>query len=145
MAASIFAADFDHHRAFLDHAAELAGAEDGFVTTSGWSANVGLIEAISGPKRPIYIDRYAHASIWGGRSSRAASPGFSLTIARTSPDPSLTNTALGCLSSTTTGVGDRGEALRRDRHSDHAAWELVAPDPSSTSSRGVAGDAPVHA
>jgi len=33
---------------------------------SGWAANVGLIQSIAPPRRPVYIDAAAHASLWAG-------------------------------------------------------------------------------
>jgi len=42
------------------------GAEDGLITQSGWSANVGLLQTIAGPGVPVYLDMQAHASLWEG-------------------------------------------------------------------------------
>lgn len=36
------------------------------LTTAGWAANGGLVEAITPPERPVYIDREAHASLYDG-------------------------------------------------------------------------------
>lgn len=36
------------------------------LTTAGWTANVGLLEAIATPDRPVYMDRDAHASLYDG-------------------------------------------------------------------------------
>jgi CAI-1 autoinducer synthase len=36
------------------------------ITTAGWTANVGLIEAIVVPQMPVYIDAEAHASLVDG-------------------------------------------------------------------------------
>lgn len=41
-------------------------APDTLVTASGWTANVGLLEAITAPSRPVYIDRQAHPSLYDG-------------------------------------------------------------------------------
>ncbi|MEO6917684.1 MAG: alpha-hydroxyketone-type quorum-sensing autoinducer synthase [Collimonas sp.] len=46
--------------------ADFMGAEDGLVTQSGWSANVGLLQTIAGPGVPVYLDMQAHASLWEG-------------------------------------------------------------------------------
>jgi CAI-1 autoinducer synthase len=35
-------------------------------TTAGWTANVGLIEAVAAPDMPIYVDAEAHASLLDG-------------------------------------------------------------------------------
>lgn len=39
---------------------------DIILTTAGWTANVGLIEAITGSDMPVYIDAEAHASMVDG-------------------------------------------------------------------------------
>ena len=57
------AAEHDALRALICDSME---AEDAILTTSGWTANVGLLEAIAKEGTPIYIDRKAHASIWDG-------------------------------------------------------------------------------
>lgn len=36
------------------------------LTTAGWPANVGLIEAITPRGMPVYVDAKAHASLWDG-------------------------------------------------------------------------------
>ncbi|NMM11394.1 MAG: quorum-sensing autoinducer synthase [Polaromonas sp.] len=48
------------------------GKEDGFVCQSGYSANVGLLQAIADEKTPVYLDTLAHTSLWEGvRAARA--------------------------------------------------------------------------
>ncbi|MFF0739728.1 alpha-hydroxyketone-type quorum-sensing autoinducer synthase [Streptomyces sp. NPDC004111] len=39
---------------------------------SGWTANVGLIQAICRPGAPVYIDELAHASLWEGIAAARA-------------------------------------------------------------------------
>lgn len=56
----------DEHDRFRSLVARTMGCEDVILTTSGWTANVGLIEAIALRGAPVYIDRKAHASIWDG-------------------------------------------------------------------------------
>lgn len=51
---------------FRSRIAECMQAEDALLTTSGWAANVGLLEAIAPVLRPIYIDNHAHASLYDG-------------------------------------------------------------------------------
>lgn len=46
--------------------AAFMGAEDGILSQSGWSANVGLMQAICAPGVPVYLDMMAHASLWEG-------------------------------------------------------------------------------
>jgi predicted RND superfamily exporter protein/7-keto-8-aminopelargonate synthetase-like enzyme len=55
----------------LEHQmAEFIGAESTVLCQSGWSANVGLIQALADASTPVYLDFYAHASFWEG--ARAA-------------------------------------------------------------------------
>ncbi|MEO0499258.1 MAG: aminotransferase class I/II-fold pyridoxal phosphate-dependent enzyme [Pseudomonadota bacterium] len=56
----------DAHRVFERRVARMMGAEDAVMTTSGYSANVGLIEAFAVPGHPVYLDQRAHASLWAG-------------------------------------------------------------------------------
>ncbi len=46
--------------------ADWMGAESAVLCQSGFAANEGLIQAIAGPDTPIYIDMFAHASVWQG-------------------------------------------------------------------------------
>jgi CAI-1 autoinducer synthase len=49
------------------------GGGDVVLTTAGWTANVGLIEAIAKPETPVYLDTEAHASLDDGiRMAHAA-------------------------------------------------------------------------
>ncbi|NML85144.1 alpha-hydroxyketone-type quorum-sensing autoinducer synthase [Polaromonas sp.] len=53
------------------------GKEDGFVCQSGYSANVGLLQAIADEKTPVYVDSLAHTSLWEGvRAARAPAHAF---------------------------------------------------------------------
>ncbi|CDS53541.1 8-amino-7-oxononanoate synthase [Polaromonas sp. CG9_12] len=53
------------------------GKEDGFVCQSGYSANVGLLQAIADEQTPVYLDSLAHASLWeGARAARAPAHAF---------------------------------------------------------------------
>lgn len=65
------ACEHDNLRATI---ADSMRAEDVILTTAGWTANVGLLEAIAKPGMPIYIDRKAHASIWDGAQLSAGQP-----------------------------------------------------------------------
>ncbi|WP_211463377.1 alpha-hydroxyketone-type quorum-sensing autoinducer synthase [Collimonas silvisoli] len=49
-------------------------SEDGLITQSGWSGNVGLMQSIAGPGVPVYLDMQAHASLWEGVHSGQARP-----------------------------------------------------------------------
>ncbi|AIY39297.1 8-amino-7-oxononanoate synthase [Collimonas arenae] len=52
--------------------ANFMGSEDGLITQSGWSANVGLMQSIAEPGVPVYLDMQAHASLWEGVNSGQA-------------------------------------------------------------------------
>jgi CAI-1 autoinducer synthase len=54
--------------------AAFMGSQDGLLTQSGWSANVGLLQCIAGPGVPVYLDMMAHASFWEGVHSGEARP-----------------------------------------------------------------------
>ncbi len=41
---------------------------------SGWCANIGLIQALAKPHVPVYIDYYAHMSLWEGALCANAKP-----------------------------------------------------------------------
>jgi len=73
------ACEHDHLRALI---ADSMKAEDVILTTSGWTANVGLLEAIAKEGTPIYIDRKAHASIWDGAQLSA---GRSIMVGHNDP------------------------------------------------------------
>jgi CAI-1 autoinducer synthase len=62
----------DSLRAFEERMARLTLADDGVVCSSGYTANVGLIQAMSGPNIPVYLDMKAHMSLWEGVSSAKA-------------------------------------------------------------------------
>jgi len=52
--------------------AAAAHAEDAIVTQSGWCANTGLLHAVASPETPVYIDMFAHMSLWEGVKSAGA-------------------------------------------------------------------------
>lgn len=62
----------DALRAFEERMAHLMQAEDAVVCSSGYTANVGLIQAMASPKTPIYLDMKAHMSLWEGVASARA-------------------------------------------------------------------------
>ncbi len=70
---------WSYHRAdpikeFELRLANLMGAQDAVLTTSGYTANVGLIQSIARPEIPIYMDMKAHMSLWQGAVSALARP-----------------------------------------------------------------------
>lgn len=46
--------------------------EDVVLCQSGYAANVGLLQSITAPGVPVYIDMFAHASLWEGARSAEA-------------------------------------------------------------------------
>ncbi len=57
--------------------ASWVGKDDGFICQSGYSANVGLLQAIADAQTPVYLDTLAHASLWeGAHAARAPSIAF---------------------------------------------------------------------
>lgn len=57
--------------------ADWVGKEDGFVCQSGYSANVGLLQSIADATTPVYIDSFAHTSLWeGAHAARAPAHAF---------------------------------------------------------------------
>lgn len=48
------------------------GMPEAILSQSGYAANVGLLQAISGQGTPVYIDMHAHASLWEGIQSAGA-------------------------------------------------------------------------
>lgn len=64
-------------RALETALAAWVGKDDGFICQSGYSANVGLLQAIADADTPIYLDTLAHASLWeGAHAARAPSFAF---------------------------------------------------------------------
>ncbi|HET7314076.1 alpha-hydroxyketone-type quorum-sensing autoinducer synthase [Salinisphaera sp.] len=51
---------------FEKRMADWMAMESTLVCQSGYAANVGLIQAIGGADKPVYIDMMAHASLWQG-------------------------------------------------------------------------------
>lgn len=53
------------------------GKDDGFICQSGYTANVGLLQAIADAQTPVYLDALAHASLWeGAHAARAPAYAF---------------------------------------------------------------------
>lgn len=53
------------------------GKEDGMLCTSGYTANIGLLQAIADPQTPVYLDTLAHMSLWeGAHAARAPAHPF---------------------------------------------------------------------
>ncbi len=68
---SVFGGASREHDEFIDLLRQSLQAGEVILTTAGWTANVGLIEAIAKPEMPVYMDVEAHASLGDGiRQSR---------------------------------------------------------------------------
>ena len=66
VASLVFGADSGEHGKLGGKLRESLKTGDVILTTSGWCANVGLLEAVAPADIPIYIDKEAHASLWAG-------------------------------------------------------------------------------
>ncbi len=52
--------------------ARWVGKEDALICQSGYSANVGLLQAVADAQTPVYLDGQAHASLWEGAHAARA-------------------------------------------------------------------------
>ena len=59
-------------REFEQRLAHFLQAEDGVLCQSGYSANTGLLQSIANEDTPVYIDMFAHMSLWEGVQSAGA-------------------------------------------------------------------------
>ncbi len=57
---------------FEKEMAEYFGYESSILCQSGWAANVGLLQAIAEKDVPVYIDFFAHMSLWEGIKTAGA-------------------------------------------------------------------------
>jgi CAI-1 autoinducer synthase len=62
----------DQHRSFERRIARLMRAEDAVLCMSGYCANTGLLQAITAPETPVFLDIRAHASLWEGVAAARA-------------------------------------------------------------------------
>ncbi|MEZ8257271.1 MULTISPECIES: alpha-hydroxyketone-type quorum-sensing autoinducer synthase [Vibrio] len=63
---AIFLQDEQSKPAFETDLANFMGMESCLLSQSGWSANIGLLQTICPPNMPVYIDFFAHMSLWEG-------------------------------------------------------------------------------
>jgi uncharacterized protein len=74
---AVFLNDSSLQRQFEREMASFLGAEATVLCQSGWSANTGLVQALVDERTPVYLDQYAHASLWdGARMARAKARPF---------------------------------------------------------------------
>ena len=71
---SVFLFGETPQRALERALAQAAQAEDAMVTQSGWCANTGLIQSIANAETPVYLDMFAHMSLWEGVHAAGATP-----------------------------------------------------------------------
>ncbi len=57
---------------FEQRLAKFMDAERGILCQSGYAANTGLIQAIADEQTPVYLDMFAHMSLWEGARSAGA-------------------------------------------------------------------------
>ncbi|MCW4439504.1 alpha-hydroxyketone-type quorum-sensing autoinducer synthase [Vibrio splendidus] len=63
---AIFLQDDQSKPAFETELASYVGMESCLLSQSGWAANIGLLQTICPPSKPVYIDFFAHMSLWEG-------------------------------------------------------------------------------
>lgn len=74
---AIFLQDAESKPAFETELANYVGMEICLLSQSGWAANIGLLQTICPPNTPVYIDFFAHMSLWEGiRAAGAAAHPF---------------------------------------------------------------------
>jgi CAI-1 autoinducer synthase len=66
---AVFLGETSSQRCFERELAQFLGAEDAVLTQSGYAANDGLLQVLADAITPIYVDIFAHASIWQGAQS----------------------------------------------------------------------------
>lgn len=71
---SVFVFGESPQRALERALAQAAQAEDALVTQSGWCANTGLIQSIANGETTVYLDMFAHMSLWEGVHAAGATP-----------------------------------------------------------------------
>lgn len=63
---AIFLQDDESKPVFETQLASFVGMPSCLLSQSGWAANVGLLQTICAPNIPVYIDFFAHMSLWEG-------------------------------------------------------------------------------
>ena len=70
---AVFLNETSLQRQFERQMASYLGAEAAVLCQSGWSANTGLVQALVDHRTPVYLDQFAHASLWEGARMAGAS------------------------------------------------------------------------
>jgi CAI-1 autoinducer synthase len=63
---AVFLNEKSDQAALEQQMAAYMGTEAAVLCQSGWVANVGLIQALADESTPVYLDHFAHASLWEG-------------------------------------------------------------------------------
>jgi CAI-1 autoinducer synthase len=63
---AVFLNETSLQQRFERQMASYLGAEAAVLCQSGWSANTGLVQALVDQRTPVYLDQFAHASLWEG-------------------------------------------------------------------------------
>lgn len=63
---AVFLQDDESKPDFETELANFVGMESCLISQSGWTANIGLLQGICAAGTPVYIDFFAHMSLWEG-------------------------------------------------------------------------------
>jgi CAI-1 autoinducer synthase len=69
---AVFLHETSAQRRLEQRIAAFVGAEDAVISQSGWCANIGLLQSIADAKTPVYLDMFAHMSLWEGARAAGA-------------------------------------------------------------------------
>jgi CAI-1 autoinducer synthase len=71
---TVYVQYLDAQRDYEAAMARYLGTEAAVLCQSGWAANDGLIQVLAESDAPVYVDLFAHASLWQGIHSAGAKP-----------------------------------------------------------------------
>jgi CAI-1 autoinducer synthase len=71
---AVFLHEGSAKEAFEKRIAHFSGFESSILCQSGWAANIGLMQVITDRTIPVYIDYFAHMSLWDGIRFSGATP-----------------------------------------------------------------------
>jgi CAI-1 autoinducer synthase len=75
LASTLFSGQgLEENELFHQALAKAMRAEATLLVSSGWAANVGLVEALAQRDTPIYLDQKAHMSLWSGAKLSSGRP-----------------------------------------------------------------------
>jgi len=72
MMSGVFLDHSSPQKKFEEEMADFMQSESAIISQSGWCANIGLIQSLADESTPIYIDMFAHMSLWEGIQSAGA-------------------------------------------------------------------------